>query len=265
MSTVERLHLAGTDILVQQGAGTPFVFLHGIGSAASSFSPLMAALGSHAALAWDAPGYGASEPLAPEWPSASDYAARLLALLDAASINKAHLVGHSLGVLTAARFALEHPDRVDGLTLISPAMGYKGTPGGELPGPVASRLSEFERLGGEAFARARAARLVYQPDIKPHVAQAVEAAMAKVKMPGYGQASRLLGCADLLADAAKLALPVQVITGLEDVITPPANAENLFAALPAGKPHRFDRVPACGHAICQEAPDTIARLLLSKP
>ncbi len=253
----------GTEALWRAGAGVPFVMLHGIGSNAASFRPLMEALGSAPALAWNAPGYAGSEPLAQDWPTASDYAARLLALMDAQEIAKAHLIGHSLGVLTATRVALEHPTRVASVTLISPALGYKGTPGEALPGPVASRLEEFQRLGGEAFARARAPRLVFQPDSKPAVAQEVETAMSQVKMPGYGQASRLLGCSDLLAEAGRLTLPVHVITGAEDVITPPANAENLFAALPKGLPHRLSRVPGCGHAIVQEAPREVAALLIS--
>ena len=58
------------------GAGTPIVLLHGIGSNAQSFVPLMQALdGRYPTLAWDAPGYGDSQPLTVDWPDASDYAA----------------------------------------------------------------------------------------------------------------------------------------------------------------------------------------------
>ena len=56
----------------------PVVLLHGIGSHAHSFVPLMQALGgAPSQLAWNAPGYGESKPLTVKWPDASDYAKAL--------------------------------------------------------------------------------------------------------------------------------------------------------------------------------------------
>ena len=74
MTEIARRMAAGLSYLARDGAGIPIVLLHGIGSNAQSFEPLMRAL-DRPALAWDAPGYGASEPLAAQWPDASDYAA----------------------------------------------------------------------------------------------------------------------------------------------------------------------------------------------
>src|SRR6202011_101278 len=75
MTAIMQRSAAGLSYLARDGGdGTPIVLLHGIGSNAQSFAPLMQAL-DRPALAWDAPGYGASEPLAAQWPDASDYAA----------------------------------------------------------------------------------------------------------------------------------------------------------------------------------------------
>ena len=112
------------------GEGAPVVLLHGIGSNAHSFVPLMQALaGRCPSLAWDAPGYGESHPLSPAWPDASDYAAALSRLLGRLGIPRCVLVGHSLGALIAGRFALVSPRRVVALALISPALGYGVEPG----------------------------------------------------------------------------------------------------------------------------------------
>lgn len=83
--------------------------------------------------------------------------------------------------------------------------------------------------------------------------------MAAVNPAGYAQAVHALGAGDLLADAARLPMPVLVATGLEDVVTPPDNARRLHAALPA--PIRFAELPAAGHAMPQEFPAEIAALL----
>ena len=87
MSTIVHGAAADLTFLKRKGdARTPIVLLHGIGSHANSFASLMYSFeGRSAVIAWDAPGYGSSAPLAQSWPDASDYAAaldRLLAELD---------------------------------------------------------------------------------------------------------------------------------------------------------------------------------------
>ena len=60
------------------GDAPALVMLHGIGSNAGSFAPLMTRLAARRrVIAWNAPGYGASAPLAADWPSADDYARAL--------------------------------------------------------------------------------------------------------------------------------------------------------------------------------------------
>ena len=56
-------------------------------------------------IAWDAPGYGKSDELLTDQPNATDYAKRLAALFDTLKIEKAIVVGHSLGALQASAFA----------------------------------------------------------------------------------------------------------------------------------------------------------------
>ena len=66
------------------GSGPAIVLLHGIGSGSASWLEVAQALGRSArVIAWDAPGYGDSSPLRALAPDASDYAERLLQMLDA--------------------------------------------------------------------------------------------------------------------------------------------------------------------------------------
>jgi pimeloyl-ACP methyl ester carboxylesterase len=239
-----------------RGHALPLVLLHGIGSDAQSFAPLMQVL-PHPTIAWDAPGYGGSQPLAESWPDASDYAASLRRLLDDLAITRCFLLGHSLGTLMAARFALTDRTRVARLFLASPALGNGTARGRPLPPGVAARIEDLDRLGAAAFAASRAPKLVADPAGRPDVLAGVERAMAAVRRPGYDQAARLLAGGDLIADAARLDVPTLVLVGDADRVTPPANARRLHAALRGGS-HAYCEIAGAGHAVCQEQPDMVA-------
>jgi pimeloyl-ACP methyl ester carboxylesterase len=255
----------GLSYLRCDGRGAvPVVLLHGIGSNAESFEPLMAAVdGRYPLLAWNAPGYGDSAPLAVEWPDASDYAAALDRLLAHLQIARCVMVGHSLGNLIAARYAVAAPEQVAALILISPALGYGATKSSTLPPPVAARIEELDRLGAIKFAARRAPGLLADPGARPDVLRAVERAMAGVRRPGYDQAARLLAGGRLLDDAAKITVPAAVIIGSDDRVTPIGNGHFAFAALQSSSQrHAFRMIANAGHAVCQEQPADVARAIV---
>jgi pimeloyl-ACP methyl ester carboxylesterase len=244
----------------RHGATCPLVLLHGVGSCAESFSALAAALPPETdIIAWDAPGYADSLPLAVPTPSPLHYAAALAKFLDALKLARVAVAGHSLGALFAASFAAHYKDRVTALALLSPALGYGVAPGAKLPEGVQSRIDEIVELGPAAFARKRAARLVGDPQARPDIVAAVESAMAAVHPPSYIQAVHALGAGRLLSDAASIAAPALVAVGTRDQITPPANARATHAAL--ANPAGFHEIPGAGHALPQEEPAAVARLL----
>lgn len=253
---------AGIAYLRRAGRGhaTPLVLLHGIGSNASSYASLLAALPpSVDAVVWNAPGYADSAAFAETAPTPAHYADALARLLDALKLSRVVLAGHSLGCLFAASFAARYSDRVTAVALLSPALGYRVAPVAALPPTVQARIDEIEAFGPQAFADKRAARLVHAPERKPQVLAAVRAAMAAVNPGGYVQAVRALGAGDLLADTARIAAPTMVAVGAEDLITPPANARSAYAAL--GNAAGYHEIADAGHALPQEQPATVANLL----
>lgn len=260
-----RLESGGISLLrTGVGSGLPLVLLHGIGSNAQSFAPLMQRLSAgRTVLAWDAPGYANSAPLSQDWPRADDYADALFQLLERLELKHVDLLGHSLGALIAGRFAAIYPARVRHLVLASPALGYGTRPGEPLARPAAARLEGFLSEGADEFARARAPRLVFKRDDAALVATVTEA-MSQVKLPGYRLASRMLSCANLLADASHMESPSLVLVGEQDEITPPARCKGMYDALRLASPdlaHRFELVADAGHAVVQERPDAVAALV----
>jgi len=246
------------------GAGPVLVALHGIGSEASCFEALAAHLPGWRVIAWNAPGYGGSAPLKADWPLAEDYAAALASLVEGLGLGRFHLLGHSLGTLIAASYSLAQPDTLLGLTLAACAQGGGTAPGTALPPAQAARLTELQRDGAVAFAAARAPRLIHAPEANPALVATVAASMAKVRLPGYGQAVRMLASGDLVADCARLAVPTAVIVGHGDIVTPPDQSARAHAAIPAALRLGFAQVPGTGHAIHLQAPEALARVLLAQ-
>ena len=245
---------------LEAGSGPPLVLLHGIGSAAASFRYQLEALSARfRVVAWDSPGYGASTPLAIEHPDTSDYAAALDAWLGALGIDRCHLVGQSLGTLIAARFAAEQPRRVLSLTLAGVARGHGRLPPPERQRLLAQRLDDLAQLGPQGMAAKRGPRLL-GPEATETMRRTVIEIMARIPAEGYAQAARMLSTGDITADLVRLstALPIQIMVGQADVITPPESNREIAAAIPAASVHV---VPGAGHALYLEKPAEFNRLV----
>jgi pimeloyl-ACP methyl ester carboxylesterase len=107
--------------LLEKGAGTPVVLLHGSGVAAGFFLPLLNEVDGVRALAPDLPGSGLSDPIElPRHRYFETAAAWLDRLLDTLELDRIALLGHSAGGVWALRYALAHPERVERLVLIGP-------------------------------------------------------------------------------------------------------------------------------------------------
>nr|WP_255762599.1 alpha/beta hydrolase [Halomonas alkalisoli] len=233
------------------------VLLHGISSSAGSWAKLAEELPGYRLLAWDAPGYGESQPLATEVPTAADYAVRLEAWLAALGIERCVLVGHSLGAMMAGAYVAAYPGRVAGLVLADPAQGYGDADEARRDEVYRSRWTQLEAQGPGAFARARAPRLLREVADPADIAR-VEAEMHKLNLPGFIQANWMLAH-DRLARylPAALAVPALVVCGDEDRITPPEDARALASRLAV--PYRD--IPRAGHASYIDAPEAFARAL----
>jgi pimeloyl-ACP methyl ester carboxylesterase len=107
----------------QSGDGPAIVLLHGLTATRRYVVMGSRALerSGHRVICYDARGHGCSTPAADRAYGYEHLAADLLAVLDAAGIERAVLAGASMGAHTAVRFALEHSARVTALALITPA------------------------------------------------------------------------------------------------------------------------------------------------
>ena len=265
MNGLAQIHQAGIAALERPGqADVPIMCLHGFGSHAQSYGVMMEALRPGLrALAWDMPGYGGSDALRMASPSAPDYAAALLNFLDACGLEQVVLVGHSLGTLIAASMARRYPERVKALLLLSPTAGYGAALGEAIPDVVAGRLNAFASEGAAAYAKARAANLVYDPLHHADVVASVARGMAALRRDGFQQAGDMLARARIFDDLAKVQCPVLVAVGAQDKVTPPEKVAIIAESAPPCWRIKSSLVlvPECGHALTQQRPLEAANLV----
>lgn len=194
------------------GSEPAIVFLHQTACSAQSYDPLLAELAlPNRLLALDTPGFGGS--FDPEgWPSLEDYAAWLLAALDALGAERFHLFGHHTGSGLAMLLAARHPERV-----LSVMMA-----GAELMTPQ-ERASFLDGLGEPLTPRADGSHLLenwnyaahFNPGIDPELIHGEVLAMLRA-WRARPQAYRAVAGCDTPALAPLIQAPVLLVTSPDD-------------------------------------------------
>ncbi|MEU7303815.1 alpha/beta fold hydrolase [Streptomyces sp. NPDC007189] len=244
--------------LEEAGHSGPLVLcLHGIGSSSAAFAPQLAALSAgFRVVAWDAPGYAKSAD--PQGPLTMDDYADAAAEVIRARGGSAHVLGVSWGGVIALRLAVRHPDLVASLMVVDSTPGSGTDP--EKAAGMRARADELARLGPEAFAAARAPRLV-SADAPAELVERVTATMAaSIRLPGYGYAAEAMAATDLRGELHRITAPALVLCGDRDHITGPGSSQVL-----AGGLHKtaYVIVKDAGHLANQEQPERVNAWLLS--
>lgn len=226
------------------GAGLPIVFLHGVGSDKGVWRPQLAHFGAaRRAVAFDYPGYGESDLLAGA--SRDDFAAAVLAAMDALGISRAHVCGLSLGGVIAIAMHSAAPRRCASLIL---ADSFAAHPDGA---GIYQRSTEASRsIGMRALAEARVDVLLGSAATRELRAEVVET-MAAIDPEAYRIGAEAVWLADQRARAQAIGVPTLVLCGTEDAITPPALSEELAGLIPAAK---LELIAAAGHLANAEQP-----------
>jgi pimeloyl-ACP methyl ester carboxylesterase len=110
---------------LQAGTGEPVICIHGLGGTKGSFLPTVAALADeYRVIALDLPGFGDSDkPIAVPY-DAAYFADATSALLDEIGIDRAHVIGNSMGGRVALELGFDFADRVDRIALLAPSLAW---------------------------------------------------------------------------------------------------------------------------------------------
>lgn len=205
-------------------------------------------------LAVDLPGHGRSkgEPLT-SVEAMSDW---LLALLTAAGVNSATLIGHSMGSLIALETAARAPERVKAIALVGTAYPMKVSP----LLLEASRTREQDAIDMvNIWSHSGMAQKPSAPGPGFYVQGGSRRLMQYVARGSNEQVfftdfSACNAYEQGLQAAAALNCPVLFLLGRKDMMTTPKAAAGLIAALPKASVVQLE---ACGHALMAEQPDQV--------
>jgi len=248
---------------VSAGQGSPVLLIHGLGASTFSYRYTIPELSRHfRVIAPDLLGFGYSARPADADYSLTAQARRLRALLDALGIERAAVVGHSMGGALAMRFATSYAERVSRLVLIDSAVDRELRRGGRLVWLFQALLpvGALFTIHSRRFRR-RALRVsVHDP---AHVTdEVVEGYFRPARMKGHLRAlGRTMASwwQDELVEPERIAQPTLLLWGEHDRLLPPRVGEELARRIPNAK---LMVVPSAGHQVPEEQPALANRLLL---
>ena len=245
------------------GHGEPvFVLLHGFGASLFSWHAVMEPLSQiGTVIAYDRPAFGLTErPMT--WTSENPYSPQasvdlLVGLLDHFNVQKAILVGNSAGGTVSMQFTLQHPERVQALILVDPAV-YEGGGGPSWLRPF-YKTPQMNHLGPLIVRsiQSRGLDLIKMAWYDPSkITQETWAGYTRpLKSDNWDRALWYFTASsqpsDLPERLGEFTLPVLVITGDTDRIVPTENSVRLAGELPNAK---LVIIPQAGHVPHEEQP-----------
>ena len=233
--------------------GAPVVaFSNSIGTTLELWDAQVSALSDrYRVLRYDARGHGRS-PVVGGRTTMEDLADDLAGLLDALGVERAHVVGLSLGGMTAQAFAVRHPGRLEGLVL----MGTSA----HLPTGWDERAALVREKGMGAIVDAVLTRWFTPPFLQGHperVAPLRERFLA-VDREGYAACCEAIRDMDLRGSNAAIQARTLIVAGADDPATPLAMMEDIRARIPDAE---MVVLPRAAHIMNVERPEAVNRYL----
>ena len=266
---VQYVRSAGTTFAYAEfGSGTPLLLLNGTGSPMNEWDPLLLAEleKSHRVIVFDYPGLGLSGSAPGRWTfaNAADWVSQFAA---AVSPNRpVNVLGWSMGGFIGQQLALRHPSQVHALVL---AATNPGGPRTQLGPAWVQRLDSNSDEGDQAYLKTNypATKLAQTAGraFLDRLTRAVDSGAYPVERVPMSTYQAMVDAEDPwlrsgvnLQALGSLGPPALVMTGAEDVVTPPANSRLMAGRIPRGT---LRLVPAAGHSFMFQNPARTARTI----
>jgi 3-oxoadipate enol-lactonase len=207
-------------------------------------------------LAYDGRGHGRSSTPAGDF-TVADLADDAVRLMDELAIERASVVGLSMGGMMAQYLAIGHPDRVDKLVLADTTSFYEGA-SVEMwrQRAVAAESEGLEPLAGPTMER------WFTPpfrEAQPEAVARIRAIFVSNDARGYAGAARALAGFDVRAQLGRITAPTLWLSGDQDSACPPEQARQLASAFPHA---RFELIPSAAHIASVEQPEAFNTAVL---
>lgn len=238
-------------------ADAPAVLMAGsLGSTLEMWEPQAAALGERfRVVRFDARGHGRS-PVPPGPYALDDLVDDVVELMDRLGLARAHVVGLSLGGITAMRLAAREPGRVDRLALLCTSSRFPS------PQAWADRAAAVRAEGTASIADAVVERW-FTPGLaarRPELVARWRDVIAATPAEGYASCCTLLERMDLTGDLPRISAPTLVVAGADDPATPPDQLRTIAEGIAGATLHV---VADAAHLANLEQPAAVDALLLA--
>lgn len=231
--------------------GWPVILLHGIGGGKAIWAGSLAALAGAGfdAIAVDLPGYGESQR---ETPGGMPLMAQaVLAAMDKLGLDRAALVGHSMGGLVAQEIAAIAPQRVSALVLACTSPAFGKADGAWQAQFVADRLKPLDAgLGMPGLAAALVPPML-GPAAEPAGVALATRVMAAVPEATYRTVLAAIVAFDRRAALPAIAVPTLCLAGEHDRTAPPKVLRGMADRIPGA---RYAELAGAGHIANVETP-----------
>jgi 3-oxoadipate enol-lactonase len=230
------------------------ICIHGLGGSSNTWTPLMAALSGHRVLRIDLPGSARSAGVAGAL-SIQRFVDAVLAVCEHFEVQRAHLLGHSMGTIVCQHLAVQQPQLVASLALLGPLV---------CP-PEAARPNILTRAHKAASEGVAGMQLIADAIVAgatsastkqklPAVVALVRESVMRQDAQGYSRSCDALAAAQS-ATLEAIQVPVLLLTGSEDGVAPPAAVDAMANRLSKASVQVF---AGCGHWTSFERPDECA-------
>jgi pimeloyl-ACP methyl ester carboxylesterase len=239
------------------GSGVPMVLLHGFPHHRGLWSPQVGALVDRArCIAPDLRGFGETTAAPPY--SMDQYADDVASLLDTARVERAIIVGLSMGGYIAFAFWRRHRSRTRALVLADTRSGADTTDGKRKRADMVVMARE---RGSAAVADAMMPAMVGRStrEKSPEVVDGVYQMLASAPTAGViGALEAMMDRPDSTPSLATIDVPTLIIVGDEDTLTPPTEAEAMHGAI---RGSRLEVITGAGHLTNVERPAAFNHVL----
>jgi pimeloyl-ACP methyl ester carboxylesterase len=237
------------------GEGSPLLLIQGLGYGRWGWEPIVPGLAArHRVVSFDNRGIGESDK--PEGPyTAAEMAGDALQVLDEAGIDRAHVLGASLGGMIAQELAVAAPERVDQLVLCCTTPGGPSTV--PMPEVTVQLFAEAQTLAPEVALRRFVENALGEDPPAGLVDELFARRVANPPDPAGWQAQAAAGIG-FQGVEGEIAAPTLVLGGTADNVVDHRNAEVLATRIPGA---RVELLAGAGHLFFWEQPDESVRII----
>jgi pimeloyl-ACP methyl ester carboxylesterase len=275
---VEKVHVGDIDVGYKMfGKGEPILLIQGLGGSMDSWKPsiLKELSSNHTVIIFDNRGVGNTTAGTKQF-SIQQFANDTVGLLDGLKIQKANVLGFSMGSFIAQQLAVTHPEKLNRLLLIGSTCGGKES----IPqSPENLKLAEkitssiVNNTPIEPQEMNTILSWSYGPTwikLHPNLLETIptnakDLVPSNIPLNAYMQHSNAVNewkstnWSGVCSQLTKISQPTLVITGTEDLAIPgPANSIIIAGKIPGAW---LVQIPAAGHAVMDQYPDEISKIL----